>query len=114
MTDVQSFEEIYTAVTEKVRSEAARRKVRRPPLRHPSVADVSVLDVPRERLLGIDDDRDFVASVLLVLVDAAPSVQQQRTLVRRLREGEITREEVVDEVLASPRFVKSGRKVKFT
>jgi hypothetical protein len=107
------FERIYSQVANLVVHSAARRGVRRPPLRHVSVARVSVLDVPRETLLSIEPDTDFVASSYLVLLDAAPTPQQTRKTVARLRSGELTRTALWEELMATPRFVNSGRKVRF-
>jgi hypothetical protein len=110
----QDFREIYARVAALVAEQAADRKKRRPPLRDPSVAHVSVLDVPRDTLLAIEDDESFVASCYLVLLDTAPNVRQVRSRLRWLQEGTMSREEIIDQILASKTFAHTGRRVHLT
>ena len=114
MTERDTFPVIYAKLAARVTDDAARRRVRRPPLRNASVADVSILDVPRDTLLAVVDDSDFVSSSYLVLVDAAPTPGQLREARRRLEAGEISRSDLWDEIMASPRFVNGNRRVNFT
>jgi hypothetical protein len=114
VTQRDTFPVIYARLAEKVTDEAVRRGVRRPPLRDLSVADVSLLDVPRSALLSIPDDEDFVSSSYLVLVDTAPSPWHTAHVLRRLRSGELSRTGLWDELMASAAFVDGNRRVNFT
>ncbi len=70
--------------------------------------------MPRAALLAIEDDRSFVASCYLVLLDKAPNKKQLNHRLRWLREGTRTREEVLDQIIGSDTFAHSGRRVNFT
>jgi hypothetical protein len=112
--DGQEFRDIYARLAGLVTEQAGQRKLRPPPLRDPSVAHVSVLDVPRETLLAIEDDRAFVASCYLVLLDVAPSTRQLQARRRWLRDGTRTRAEILDQIVESRTFANTGRRVHFT
>ena len=114
MTRRDTFEDIYAKVADKVTADAARRRVRRPPLRDPSVAGFSVLDVPRSALLEIVDDEAFLNSSYLVLLDVVPTPRQSEKGLRQLRSGKLSRTDLWDVIMASPAFVASKRKVRFT
>jgi hypothetical protein len=115
MSDVQSdsFKEIYAAVAAAVESGAAERGASRPFLRDPSVADVSVLGVPRATLLGIEDDRAFVANCYLVLLDRAPVAKEVARRVELLVRGETTRAAMIEDIIALPEFERLRRRVAF-
>jgi hypothetical protein len=113
-TDGQQFAEIYARLSALVTEQAAARKLRPPPLRDPSVAHLSAIDVPRAALLAIEGDASFVASCYLVLLDVAPSKKQLNHRLRWLREGTRTREEVLEQITDSKTFANSGRRVNFT
>lgn len=110
----EEFRRIYARVSAKVVEQAARRNARRPPHRSVSVAHASVLDVPRETLLAIEDDAAFVASCYLVLVDRAPSLKETQSALERLREATSTRTEIFDEVTRVGDAAPARRRVNFT
>ncbi len=110
----QDFRDIYARVATLVTEQAADRNKGRPPLRDPSVAHVSVVDVPRATLLAIEEDESFIASCYLLLLDTAPSARQMRPRLRWLGEGTMTREEIIDQILASRTFANRGRRVNIT
>jgi len=111
---LEEFREIYAGVAALVTEQAERRKVRRPPLRDPSVAHLSVLDVSRAALLAIEDDEAFVASCYLVLLETVPSPRQTGARLRWLREGSKSREDVLDQIVGSQAFARRERRVHFT
>ena len=113
-TEGQQFGEIYARLSMLVTEQAATHKLRPPPLRDPSVAHLSALDVPRAALLAIEDDASFVSSCYLVLLDVAPSKKQLNHRLRWLREETKTRDEVLDQIIGSKTFDHSGRRVNFT
>jgi hypothetical protein len=113
-TEGQGFSDIYARLAALVTEQAAQRKLRPPPLRDPSVAHVSLLDVPRDALLAIEDDRVFVASCYLVLLDVAPTKRQMHARRRWLREGTRNREEILHQIRATKTFGRSGRRVHLT
>ena len=49
-----------------------------------------------------------------MLLDVAPSLQQLNHRLRWLREGTKTRDEVLDQIIGSKTFDRSGRRVNFT
>ena len=110
----QQFDEIYARLAMLVTEQASARKLRPPPLRDPSVAHLSAIDVPRAALLAIEGDRSFIASCYLVLLDVAPNTKQLNHRLRWLREGTKTREELLDQILGSKTFANSRRRVHFT
>ena len=113
-TEAQEFSAIYARLARVVTENAAERKLAPPPMRDPSVAHLSLLDVPRATLLAVDDDAAFIASCYLVLMDVAPSKKQVNARLRWLREGTRTREEILDQILASDTFAHTGRRVSFS
>lgn len=112
--ELEEFREIYAGVAALVTEQAARRKARRPPLRDPSVAHLSIVEVPRAALLAIEDDEAFIASCYLVLLETGPSLRQTNARLRWLREGTKSREEVLDQIVGSEAFARRDRRVNFT
>ncbi|MCW2757906.1 MAG: hypothetical protein JWO46_1652 [Nocardioidaceae bacterium] len=107
------FTEIYLAVCAAMREQAAADGAEPRVLRDPAIAAVSLLDVPRDALLGIAGDEAFVQNMFLLLIDRVPQSGELTKRLERLRSG-TPREVLLDEMAANhPKIVRERRTVRF-
>lgn len=106
--------EIYARLADQVRADALERGDEAPVLRHPDLAEASLAGVPRARLLGLEGDEVFVANCYLVLLSRPPRPDEVERRVHRLREGVVTREQVLERIVGGATLRDLGHTVTFT
>jgi hypothetical protein len=106
--------EIYLALADQLAVDARARGEDPPIARHPSLVGASLADVPRQTLLGLEDDEEFVTNCYLILLRRPPRPDEVERRVRRLREGIVTREQVLDKIVGGATLRELGLTVNFT
>lgn len=110
----ETMADIYSALAAQLREDALDRGDEPPVTRHPSLVGASLADVPRQTLLELPGDEVFVANCYLVLLQRPPRPDEVERRVRRLSEGVVTREQVLDKIVGGATLRELGHAVNFT
>lgn len=111
-----TFARTYSAIVEHVKQRYRELGVDHsvPVFDPPDVAQWSVLGVPRDRLVAVAGDEQFVQACYTRLVNRLGAPREVRAAAARLAADSITRDELIDEFMSSEEYARLATTVTLT
>ncbi len=112
MSESADFTAAYVALCAALRERAGADGAPPRVLRDPSLAEVSLHDVPRDVLIAVRGDQAFVENLFLLFLDRVPGPRELRRQLGRLAEG-ATRDDLIEHMLSHPKVLREERTVRW-